>query len=184
VILRYLQSKVDNNEAELRDAVGKVQRRVDALNVDLKAKDISAMALQNQLEWSQCTVQELETQLRELNAQASHFPKREAALVAGYEAQLEHGRRLHASAQQEEKMTESKYKQLAAEQHQVPIAGQRIHGQAPAIDRFQNSARPPHLKKRFSGQSPSCLPHNPGCCRQITSRGCTRTGSPWARSSG
>jgi len=119
--MRYLQDIVDGHQAELREQVNKVQRKVDALDVDLKAKDISAMALQSELEWSKCTIQELETQLKELNAQANNFSEREAALVAGYEYQLEHERRLNASVKHEEKVTEIKCKKLAAEQHEVQL---------------------------------------------------------------
>lgn len=119
--MRYLQDFVDGHQAELREQVSKVQRKVDALDVDLKAKDISAMALQSELKWSKCTVQELETQLKELNAQANNFSEREAALVARYEYQLEHERRLNASVKHEEKLTETKCKKLAAEQHEVQL---------------------------------------------------------------
>jgi chromosome segregation ATPase len=119
--LRYLQGKVDGYQAELREEVGKVQRKVDALSIDLTAKNISAKTLESELEWCKCTIQELETQVKELNVQASNFPEREAALVAEYESQLLHERRLNASAQDEEKMTEAKYKKLAAEQHELQL---------------------------------------------------------------
>eukprot|EP00967_Tisochrysis_lutea_P148327 scaffold283128_cov33-Tisochrysis_lutea.AAC.2 len=115
--MRYLQGKVDGYQAELRDEVGKVQRKLDALNMDLKAKDIMVMATENELELSKCTIQELESQVEKIKAEVAAYSEKEAAVVADYEERLKHQRRLTASTQEAEQMTERKYKALAAEQH-------------------------------------------------------------------
>ena len=44
----------------MNEAVAKVQRRGEALEMDLRAKDIAISALQSEVEWGKATAVELE----------------------------------------------------------------------------------------------------------------------------